>query len=64
VWGDDEALPSTVDAWVHLLRKKIDAGRSVKLIQTVHGAGYALRDAPAAAAATSAAGEESPAGGS
>jgi DNA-binding winged helix-turn-helix (wHTH) protein len=52
-----------VDAWVHLLRKKIDAGRSVKLIQTVHGAGYALRDAPAAAA-TSAAGEESPAGGS
>lgn len=43
VWGDDEALSSTVDAWVHLLRKKVDAGRSVKLIQTVHGVGYALR---------------------
>jgi DNA-binding response OmpR family regulator len=43
IWGDDEALASTVDAWVHLLRKKIDAGRSVKLIQTVHGIGYALR---------------------
>jgi len=43
VWGDDAALSSTVDAWVHLLRKKIDAGRSVKLIQTVHGVGYALR---------------------
>lgn len=43
VWSDDEALASTVDAWVHLLRKKIDAGRTVKLIQTVHGVGYALR---------------------
>jgi DNA-binding response OmpR family regulator len=66
VWGDDEVLSNTVDAWVHLLRKKIDAGRSVKLIQTVHGIGYALRDdAPAAAAAPSAAaGDESPAGGS
>ena len=43
VWSDDAALASTVDAWVHLLRKKVDAGRGVKLIQTVHGVGYALR---------------------
>lgn len=43
VWQDEEALSNTVDAWVHLLRKKIDSGRGVKLIQTVHGVGYALR---------------------
>jgi len=43
VWGDAEALSSTVDAWVHLLRKKVDAGRSLRLIRTVHGVGYMLR---------------------
>ncbi len=43
VWGDDEALASTVDTWVYLLRKKIDARHDVKLIQTIHGVGYALR---------------------
>lgn len=43
VWGDGDSLSSTVDAFVHLLRKKVDTGRQVKLIQTVHGIGYALR---------------------
>jgi len=45
VWQDDESYSNTVDAFVHLLRKKIDASHSLKLIQTVHGVGYALRDA-------------------
>lgn len=43
VWGDAEAMSTTVDAWVHLLRKKVDAGHSLKLIHTVHGVGYSLR---------------------
>lgn len=47
VWGDYESLSTTVDAWIHLLRRKVDAGRSPKLIHTVHGIGYTLRvDAP------------------
>ena len=46
VWSDDSSLPNTVDAWVHLLRKKIDAGQKIKMIQTAHGVGYALRTAP------------------
>lgn len=49
VWMDDESYSNTVDVHIGLLRKKIDAGRPVKLIQTVHGLGYSLRrpDAPA-----------------
>lgn len=43
VWEDDSSLSSTVDAWIHLLRKKIDEGRDKKLIQTVHGVGYVFR---------------------
>lgn len=43
VWQDYEALASTVDTWVYLLRKKVDSGRNPKLIQTVHGVGYVLR---------------------
>ena len=45
VWGDDESYSNTVDAFIHLLRKKIDSGYAHKLIQTVHGVGYALRTA-------------------
>lgn len=46
VWSDDNSLPNTVDAWIHLLRKKIDAGQKIKMIHTAHGVGYALRAAP------------------
>ena len=42
VWLDDDSLSNTVDAYVRLLRRKIDAGHDVKLIQTVHGVGYKL----------------------
>lgn len=43
VWLDDESFPATVNVHVANLRKKIDAGHAVKLIQTVHGIGYTLR---------------------
>lgn len=43
VWMDEESYSNTVDVHIALLRKKIDAGRDVRLIQTVHGVGYTLR---------------------
>lgn len=43
VWLDEESLSNTVDVYVGLLRRKIDAGHDTKLIQTVHGVGYVLR---------------------
>ncbi len=46
VWYDDDSLSNTVDVYVGLLRRKVDAAFPVKLIQTVHGVGYTLR-APA-----------------
>lgn len=47
VWLDEDSYSNTVDVYVGLLRRKIDVGQAVKLIQTVHGVGYVLR-APAA----------------
>ena len=43
VWMDEDSLSNTVDVYVGLLRRKIDAGHPAKLIQTVHGVGYILR---------------------
>ena len=43
VWMDDDSFSNTVDVYIGMLRKKIDAGQSVRLIQTVRGVGYALR---------------------
>ncbi|MGV3723600.1 MAG: response regulator transcription factor [Actinomycetota bacterium] len=43
VWMDEDSYSNTVDVHIALLRKKIDAGRDVRLIQTVHGVGYTLR---------------------
>lgn len=43
VWMNEESLPNTVDVYVGMLRRKIDAGRDAKLICTVHGVGYSLR---------------------
>lgn len=42
VWMDD-ACGNSVSVHVANLRKKIDCGHAVKLIQTVHGFGYTLR---------------------
>lgn len=44
VWGfDSDVEENTVEAFVRLLRNKIDAGFHPKLIQTVRGIGYCLR---------------------
>jgi DNA-binding response OmpR family regulator len=43
IWMNDETYSNTVDVYINMLRKKIDAGHDVKLIQTVRGTGYTLR---------------------
>ncbi len=40
-WGGSSNL---VDAYVNFLRKKVDQGHPVKLIQTVRGAGYTIQE--------------------
>jgi two-component system, OmpR family, response regulator PrrA len=45
VWGMDKDVgPSTVDTYISYLRAKIDAHSERKLIHTVRGVGYVLRD--------------------
>jgi two-component system response regulator MprA len=47
VWGiDRDVIPNTVETYVSFLRAKLDSGEPVKLIQTLRGAGYALRSTP------------------
>jgi DNA-binding response OmpR family regulator len=44
IYGEeDERDSNVVDVYINYLRKKLDADRRVKLIQTVRGAGYMLR---------------------
>ena len=44
-WSEPDGSGSnTVDVYVWMLRKKIDAEHPVKLIHTVHGRGYVLRN--------------------
>ena len=44
VWGDDRDIESnTLDAFVRLLRQKVDGAGQVRLIQTVRGFGYTIR---------------------
>ena len=40
IWKDSESSSNTVDVHIGQLRKKIDAGHDVKLIQTIRGIGY------------------------
>lgn len=51
VWFDEDSFSNTVDVHVMSLRRKVDSGRVVKLIQTVHGVGYRLLGAEPGAAA-------------
>jgi len=46
LWGDTESLPNTVEVHLAALRRKLDADRPTdrKLIHTVYGFGYVLRD--------------------
>ncbi|MEP6754720.1 MAG: response regulator transcription factor [Chthonomonadales bacterium] len=43
VWMDEDSFSNTVDVYIGMLRKKIDADHAQKLIQTIRGAGYAIR---------------------
>jgi DNA-binding response OmpR family regulator len=44
VWGfDSEVRSNTLDAFIRLLREKVDAVGEAKLIHTVRGIGYCLR---------------------
>jgi DNA-binding response OmpR family regulator len=44
VWGFDcEVRSNTLDAFIRLLREKVDTAGETKLIQTVRGVGYCLR---------------------
>jgi DNA-binding response OmpR family regulator len=45
IWGTEESVENnTVDAFIKLLRHKVDHGHDVKLIHTVRGFGYRLRE--------------------
>ena len=45
VWDfDSDTLSNVVDVFIASLRKKIDNGRNLKLIKTVHGVGYKISD--------------------
>jgi len=47
VWGYESSIESnTLDAFIHLLRAKVDAPPWHKLIHTVRGIGYCLRESP------------------
>jgi two-component system copper resistance phosphate regulon response regulator CusR len=43
IWMDEDSYSNTVDVYIGMLRKKVDAGHPVKLIHTIRGAGYSLR---------------------
>ena len=44
VWGfDSDVRSNTLDAFIRLLRDKVDSDSDIKLIQTVRGVGYCLR---------------------
>lgn len=47
VWGYEASIESnTLDAFIHLLRSKLDKAPLPKLIHTIRGVGYALRESP------------------
>ena len=49
VWSSDSDYnggSNLVEVYVNFLRKKIDQGQPVKLIQTIRGAGYMIQDHP------------------
>lgn len=48
VWSDEMSVSNTVDVCIKNLRKKVDEGFSNKLIHTVYGLGYVLREEPTA----------------
>ncbi len=48
VWGYNfDSFTNVIDVYVNFLRKKIDHGHENKLIQTVRGVGYVMKDSEA-----------------
>jgi DNA-binding response OmpR family regulator len=43
VWDGVDMYSNSVNVYVGMLRKKVDAGHAHRLIQTVHGLGYTLQ---------------------
>jgi len=43
VWNGEPAYSNNVDAYIKMLRKKVDADFEVKLIHTIRGVGYVMR---------------------
>jgi two-component system copper resistance phosphate regulon response regulator CusR len=43
VWNNEETTSNTVDAYIRLLRKKLEAVHPARFIHTVHGQGYMLK---------------------
>lgn len=43
VWNSEPTYSNNVDAYIKMLRKKIDNDHEVKLIHTIRGVGYVLR---------------------
>lgn len=46
VWGERDVVPNTLETYISYLRAKLDSNEPVTLIQTLRGAGYALRATP------------------
>jgi DNA-binding response OmpR family regulator len=44
VWNSDDVERNTLDAYIRLLRSKVDRDHVQKLIETVRGTGYMIRD--------------------
>ncbi len=44
VWNDDDSYSNNVETFIKQLRRKIDSEPFPKLIHTVHGLGYSLRN--------------------
>jgi DNA-binding response OmpR family regulator len=45
VWGSDrDVSPATVETYISYLRAKLDRGADLKVVRTIRGIGYALRD--------------------
>jgi DNA-binding response OmpR family regulator len=45
IWNfDDDVEENTLDAFISLLRSKVDRDQREKLIQTVRGLGYTIRE--------------------
>jgi DNA-binding response OmpR family regulator len=45
IWGDRDVLPGCVETYIGYLRTKIDVAGEPRLIHTVRGAGYTIREA-------------------